>query len=84
MVVLQEPRSFFQANGLFVKANPNQKSDGIVERALGVSKRENLTTNQLKVLTDVIHYQVNRTPLLKSSTSGKKHNSSNAQYVSWV
>eukprot|EP00795_Rhopilema_esculentum_P005175 gene5175-307_t len=68
------------ANGLFLKANPNQKSDGIVERALGVSKRENLTTNQLKVLTDVIHYQVNRTPLLKSSSSGQKHNSSKAQY----
>ncbi|XP_065054082.1 adhesion G protein-coupled receptor L1-like [Rhopilema esculentum] len=71
---------YLEANGLFLKANPNQKSDGIVERALGVSKRENLTTNQLKVLTDVIHYQVNRTPLLKSSSSGQKHNSSKAQY----
>ena len=54
--------STLQANKLLVRSSPQPQSRTVVGAALAVSKRENLTTLQLKVLTDVVHYEVNKKP----------------------
>ena len=50
-----------------MKSGPQTTSRTIVGRALDVSKKKNLTTVELKVLTDVVHYEVNKKQLLGSS-----------------
>ena len=50
-----------------MRSGPQTTSRTIVGRALDVSKKKNLTTVELKVLTDVVHYEVNKKQLLRSS-----------------
>ena len=58
-----------------MKSNLRTTQYGVVGKALGLSKQENLTKIELKLLTDVIHYDVNKKTLLRgSSTGGNKSN----------
>ena len=61
-MLIQFPVSYLQANKLLVRSSTQPQSRTVVGTALAVSKRENLTMLQLKVLTDVVHYEVNKKP----------------------
>ena len=66
---------------MIVRSGTHTTTRGIVGNALEVSKRKNLTVLELKVLTDVVHYEVNKNSLLRGSGQAANSRASNKKDV---